>query len=162
MTIKINSGLLEYPILNEYDQQVATLIIDKNDMSIVDKMINLKKRANEVSEMLQSVHTEQKDAITENEMSDILKLYNDAAAKMVEETEKVFGDGIVHDIYAASYAMNPNFVPSPDALYEIYENFIPVVIEALKKSAEPKYSPAKKGASNPKTRKEIIEALKNE
>ena len=61
-------------------------------MSIVDKMINLKKRANEVSEMLQSVHTEQKDAITENEMSDILKLYNDAAAKMVEETEKLFGD----------------------------------------------------------------------
>lgn len=163
MAIKIDSGLVTYPILNERDEEIATLVIDKNDSTIIERLVELRERAIEIEQELAEIGTNDSEAMTAEEVTEAMAVYNEAARKMVEETEKIFGDGIVHEIYSQNYALNPNFVPSIDALSQIYEQFIPLLQEIFKaEDKKPKYSPAKKGAKTPKTRKEVIAELKNE
>ena len=164
--IKIESGIVQYPVLNEKDEQVAVLVIDRNDNTIIDKLINLQKEIIEMdksfTEKYDSVIDKSSKEITSEQMKEALSIYRDSINRMIEETEKLFGEGIVHDIYSINYQLNPDFLPSANALYALYDAFIPVVTSVIRENSSPKYSPANMGAKTTKSRKEIIKELRNE
>ena len=66
-----------------------------------------------------------------------------AVTQMIEETEKLFGKGLFHEVFKENYKLNPNFVPDVSLIQTFYEQIMPIVETIFKK--QQKYSPAKKG-----------------
>ena len=99
-TIRINSGIKKYAIQNERDEVVAELIIDSNDDSLMTRFIDLMEKSQEIYKRY-STETEKisiSEEITVSEARRILDINSAAVNELIEETEKMFGDGLIHDI----------------------------------------------------------------
>lgn len=148
-TIRINSGIKKYAIQNERDEVVAELIIDSNDDSLMTRFIDLMEKSQEIYKRY-STETEKisiSEEITVSEARRILDINSAAVNELIEETEKMFGDGLIHDIFSENYRINKDFVPDISVLISFYEQIAPIVTSMIKdRGTTSKYSVSNKGA----------------
>lgn len=82
---------------------------------------------------------DEKDGITTKDAKDILKLNEKAVNGLIAEIEKMFGKGLIHDIFKENYELNPNFVPDISLLQSFFEQIMPLLEGLVQKKA--KYTP---------------------
>jgi hypothetical protein len=145
--IKLNTGIKKYEIVNEENERVAELAIDTNDTHLMNRFIELYENGNKIKEAcekrLEDLGIDDGDRITLEDAKKILDVNEYAVKQMIEETEKLFGKGLFHDVFKENYKLNPNFVPDVSLIQNFYEQIMPIVETIFKK--QQKYSPAKKG-----------------
>ena len=145
--IKLNTGIKKYEIVNEENERVAELAIDTNDTHLMNRFIELYENGNKIKEAcekrLEDLGIGDEDKITLEEAKNILDVNEYAVKQMIEETEKLFGKGLFHEVFKENYKLNPNFVPDVSLIQNFYEQIMPIVETIFKK--QQKYSPAKKG-----------------
>ena len=145
--IKLNTGIKKYEIVNEDNERVAELAIDTNDTHLMNRFIELYENGNKIKEAcekrLEDLGVGDGDRITLEDAKKILDVNEYAVKQMIEETEKLFGKGLFHEVFKENYKLNPNFVPDVSLIQNFYEQIMPIVETIFKK--QQKYSPAKKG-----------------
>ena len=145
--IKLNTGIKKYEIINEENERVAELAIDTNDTHLMNRFIELYENGNKIKEAcekrLEDLGIDDGDRITLEDAKKILDVNEYAVKQMIEETEKLFGKGLFHEVFKENYKLNPNFVPDVSLIQNFYEQIMPIVETIFKK--QQKYSPAKKG-----------------
>jgi hypothetical protein len=145
--IKLNTGIKKYEIVNEENERVAELAIDTNDTHLMNRFIELYENGNKIKEAcekrLKDLGIDDGDRITLEDAKKILDVNEYAVKQMIEETEKLFGKGLFHEVFKENYKLNPNFVPDVSLIQNFYEQIMPIVETIFKK--QQKYSPAKKG-----------------
>lgn len=145
--IKLNTGIKKYEIVNEENERVAELAIDTNDTHLMNRFIELYENGNKIKEAcekrLEDLGIDDGDRITLEDAKKILDVNEYAVKQMIDETEKLFGKGLFHDVFKENYKLNPNFVPDVSLIQNFYEQIMPIVETIFKK--QQKYSPAKKG-----------------
>jgi Fe2+ transport system protein FeoA len=145
--IKLNTGIKKYEIVNEENERVAELAIDTNDTHLMNRFIELYENGNKIKEAcekrLEDLGIDDGDRITLEDAKKILDVNEYAVKQMIEETEKLFGKGLFHEVFKENYELNPNFVPDVSLIQNFYEQIMPIVETIFKK--QQKYSPAKKG-----------------
>ncbi len=145
--IRLNTGIKKYEIVNEDNERVAELAIDTNDTHLMNRFIELYENGNKIKEAcekrLEDLGIGDEDKITLEEAKKILDVNEYAVTQMIEETEKLFGKGLFHEVFKENYKLNPNFVPDVSLIQNFYEQIMPIVETIFKK--QQKYSPAKKG-----------------
>lgn len=145
--IKLNTGIKKYEIVNEENERVAELAIDTNDTHLMNRFIELYENGNKIKEAcekrLEDLGIDDGDRITLEDAKKILDVNEYAVKQMIEETEKLFGKGLFHEVFKENYKLNPNFVPDVSLIQNFYEQIMPIVETIFKK--QQKYSPAKKG-----------------
>lgn len=145
--IKLNTGIKKYEIVNEENERVAELAIDTNDTHLMNRFIELYENGNNIKEAcekrLKDLGIDDGDRITLEDAKKILDINEYAVKQMIEETEKLFGKGLFHEVFKENYKLNPNFVPDVSLIQNFYEQIMPIVETIFKQ--QQKYSPAKKG-----------------
>ena len=145
--IRLNTGIKKYEIVNEDNERVAELAIDTNDTHLMNRFIELYENGNKIKEAcekrLKDLGIDDGDRITLEDAKKILDVNEYAVKQMIEETEKLFGKGLFHEVFKENYKLNPNFVPDVSLIQNFYEQIMPIVETIFKK--QQKYSPAKKG-----------------
>ncbi len=145
--IRLNTGIKKYEIVNEDNERVAELAIDTNDTHLMNRFIELYENGNKIKEAcekrLEDLGVGDGDRITLKDAKKILDVNEYAVKQMIEETEKLFGKGLFHEVFKENYKLNPNFVPDVSLIQNFYEQIMPIVETIFKK--QQKYSPAKKG-----------------
>lgn len=145
--IRLNTGIKKYAIVNEDNERVAELAIDTNDTHLMNRFIELYENGNKIKEAcekrLEDLGVGDGDRITLEDAKKILDVNEYAVKQMIEETEKLFGKGLFHEVFKENYKLNPNFVPDVSLIQNFYEQIMPIVETIFKK--QQKYSPAKKG-----------------
>mgnify|MGYP004471036201 FL=1 len=145
--IRLNTGIKKYEIVNEDNERVAELAIDTNDTHLMNRFIELYENGNKIKEAcekrLEDLGVGDGDRITLEDAKKILDVNEYAVKQMIEETEKLFGKGLFHEVFKENYKLNPNFVPDVSLIQNFYEQIMPIVETIFKK--QQKYSPAKKG-----------------
>ena len=145
--IRINTGIKKYEILNENDETVAELVIDTNDTHLLNKFIELYDNAQKISEECRRRHEslglDEKDGITTEDAKSILEINETAVNEMIEEIEKMFGKGLILDVFAEHHKLNSNFVPDISLIQGFFEQIMPIVHGIFEKKS--KYSPNKTG-----------------
>lgn len=145
--IRLNTGIKKYEIVNEDNERVAELAIDTNDTHLMNRFIELYENGNKIKEAcekrLEDLGIGDEDKINLEEAKKILDVNEYAVTQMIEETEKLFGKGLFHEVFKENYKLNPNFVPDVSLIQNFYEQIMPIVETIFKK--QQKYSPAKKG-----------------
>ena len=146
--IKLNTGIKKYEIVNEDDERVAELVIDTNDTHLMNRFIELYENGNKIKEsckkQLENLGISNEDRIAMEDVKKILDVNEYAVKQMIEETEKLFGKGLFHEVFKENYKLNPDFVPDISLIQSFYEQIMPIVETIFKK--QQKYSPAKKGS----------------
>lgn len=149
--IKFDSGIKKYCIENENGTVVAELLINSKDNSLYDKFLslmeNVKNIQAESNKKIADFGLESVDSITSDDMKKLLEVNKKAIEALIEETEKMFGEGLIRRIYADNYRLNPDFLPGLESLFEFYEQILPIV-EGIFRQKHAKYSPAKRGKAN--------------
>lgn len=145
--IRLNTGIKKYEIVNEDNERVAELAINTNDTHLMNRFIELYENGNKIKEAcekrLEDLGIDDGDRITLEDAKKILDVNEYAVKQMIEETEKLFGKGLFHEVFKENYKLNPNFVPDVSLIQNFYEQIMPIVETIFKK--QQKYSPAKKG-----------------
>ena len=142
-TIKLSTGIKRIAITNEEDVTVAVLTIDTNDTHLLNRFLELYDGAQKINEECKSTYKslglDEKEGITTKDAKDILKLNEKAVNGLIAEIEKMFGKGLIHDIFKENYELNPNFVPDISLLQSFFEQIMPLLEGLVKKKA--KYTP---------------------
>lgn len=163
MAIKVNTGIVSVTIIDENDNQIATLVFDKSDSQIIDKIIAMREHLGDISKRFDSdfgaAIGNAKELSTE-QMTTAMAVYRKAADEVMAEFEEIFGEGIFREIFSTNYKLNPDFCPTIDAINSIIDELMPIVTDAIISSSKAsKYSPLNKGAN---TRLEILKGQNNE
>lgn len=159
-TIKFSSGIKKIAITDENGNVATVILLDKNDNTLKSKYLDLLKRAEEIQEE----HTRKLGEINLDESMEIedaanaVKATDDALNELADEVEKLLGANVFHDMYSQNYEINPNFVPTIDAITEFLDQLIPIM-EDLFGFDKPKYAANNRG-KNTKTKQELIEEAK--
>ncbi len=159
-TIKFSSGIKKIAITDENGNVATVILLDKNDNTLKSKYLDLLKRAEEI----QKEHTRKLGEIDLDESMEIedavnaVKATDDALNELADEVEKLLGANVFHDMYSQNYEINPNFVPTIDAITEFLDQLIPIM-EDLFGFDKPKYAASNRG-KNTKTKQELIEEAK--
>lgn len=163
MAIKVSTGIVSYPIYDENDNKVATLVFDKNDSQLIDKIVSLKENLRSISAKFEKNFESaigDDEEIGSDQMIAAMKVYRSAANDVINEFEEIFGEGLFREIFAVNYKLNPEFCPTIDAIYSVFDELMPIVTEAIASSTKTaKYSPANKGSN---TRLAILNGETNE
>lgn len=142
-TIKLSTGIKRIAITNEEDVTVAVLTIDTNDTHLLNRFLELydgaQKINGECKSAYKSLGLDEKDGITTDDAKNILSVNEKAVNDLIEEIEKMFGKGLIHDIFKENYDLNPKFVPDISLLQSFFEQIMPLLEGAVKKKA--KYTP---------------------
>ena len=150
-TIKFNSGIKKIGIENENGTIVAELIINSGDDKLYDKFISLMDNLKEIQESsdkkIEALGLNSVDSIDTEDMKKLLDVNREAVESLIEETEKMFGAGLIRKMYADNYELNPDFLPGLEMLFEFYEQILPIV-EEIFRNKHSRYSPAKRGRVN--------------
>lgn len=150
-TIKFNSGIKKIGIENENGTIVAKLIINSCDDRLYDKFISLMENLKEIQESsnkkIESLGLNSVDSINTEDMRKLLEVNREAIEGLIEETEKMFGSGLIRKMYADNYELNPDFLPGLEMLFEFYEQILPIV-EEIFRNKHSRYSPSKRGRAN--------------
>ncbi len=146
--IVINSGLRKYAIENENGEIVAEVVIDANDNSTMERFMDLYDRAAEIEKNFQeevnALGIKDTKNITTAEAKTILQLNRKAIEDLVYETEEMFGDGLIHDIFKANYENNKDFCPDISAIVSFYEQIVPILTNIFEGFSNSKYSVKKR------------------
>lgn len=136
--IRLNTGIKKYEIVNEDNERVAELAIDTNDTHLMNRFIELYENGNKIKEAcekrLEDLGIGDEDKITLEEAKKILDVNEYAVTQMIEETEKLFGKGLFHEVFKENYKLNPNFVPDVSLIQNFYEQIMPIVKQFLRSS----------------------------
>lgn len=142
-TIKLSTGIKRIAIKNEEDVTVAFLTIDTNDTHLLNRFLELYEGAQKINEECKNSYEQlgldEKEGITTKDAKDILALNEKAVNGLIEEVEKMFGKGLIHDIFKENYELNPNFVPDISLLQSFFEQIMPILDGLVKKNE--KYKP---------------------
>ena len=137
--------------LNKYDD---LLVLNCSDLSVFEKFKDLydnvdeiAKSANKEIDRLNAKAEEDGSDKTEDFM-DYVKVNVDFSTRVLEELDKVFGDGFTKKVFREHYELNPDYVPDEIEIAELLESLIPIMEKAygerIKRTRE-KYNPAKRG-----------------
>lgn len=142
-TIKLSTGIKRIAITNDDDALVATLVIDTNDTHLLNKFLELYEGAQKINEECMNSYKklglDEKDGITTSDAKNILSVNEKAVNDLINEIEKMFGKGLIHDIFKENYDLNPKFVPDISLLQSFFEQIMPLLEGLVKKKA--KYTP---------------------
>lgn len=142
-TIKLSTGIKRIAITNEEDVTVAVLTIDTNDTHLLNRFLGLYDGAQKINEECKSTYKslglDEKDGITTDDAKNILSVNEKAVNDLIGEIEKMFGKGLIHDIFKENYDLNPKFVPDISLLQSFFEQIMPLLDGLIQKKA--KYTP---------------------
>ena len=145
-SIKLSSSIKHIAIENENGEVVTELLVDYSDESTMSRLMDLVDRLEEIGNETQKKIDEagfiEDEKITKENAKEVLKINTEAINSLIEETELMFGKGLIHNIFKDNYELNPKFVPDIDVLTDFYNQIIPI-IEGIFKDKQKKYSTVK-------------------
>lgn len=166
LEIKVDTGLKRIKV-NEYGDTIVLNLEDSTISSRYAKLIqNLEKLADEVERDGGELEKKYKDrpVVIEDDI-DTEQVIEKAdfriryIVRMIEETESVFGKGVIRKVYRECYEEDENFVPTEAAIIEFIDKMNPIMERLYKERFEfnkKKYSRKRVGKKNA-SKKELIQ-----
>ena len=168
----LDSGIKKIAIKNPGGELIATLRINVADARTAEKFADLinnlesiaKNKENEKKILDKKyagrpITTEDSDDVDAEQVIERSRMNIKYLESCIEELESVFGKGVIKEIYADSYAMDPDFIPDESALVELVDKLVPVMsnlFERRFKTLQSKYNASKRG-KHTKSKADLIQ-----
>lgn len=158
-----SANLLEVSV-NKYDDLI---VLNCDDISIFSKFANIYERffeiAKDAEKKVEKLKKEyagnSEDDIDLDEIRSYLDVHIETSKSVMAELDSLFGSDFTKKVFRENYELDPDFVPSEEALEELIEALSPIIEKAYGKRVKrnnEKYSAAKRG-KHTKTKEELIE-----
>ena len=157
----LDSGIKKIAIKNPEGELLTTLRINVADARTAERFASVIDRLNElVNEHERQVKeldgkyngrviaSEDTDDVDTEQVIERCRAHINYIEECIAELESLFGSGVIREIYAESYEIEPDFVPDESALVDLVDKLVPVMsnlFECRFKSLKSKYNARKRG-----------------
>lgn len=143
--LTLKKRIKRYGIQSEDGQTMVEIALDASNDAMFSRFMDLYEHTNDIAIEAQArLGNSETDAMTIDAGREVMNVNTDMKKRLLEETEKLLGEGFCHAVWADHYAIDKNFEPSLDMFIELYELIMPLFAQTYKDSAN-KYSTKKGG-----------------